>query len=1002
MLIFLYSCVGPKAHAQEYLFSYIGEKDGLNEQNINSIQQDRKGYIWIATHNALQRYDGQRFLTFHSKRNQPGAIPRSGIRSLLIDKKNRLWMITGNTMVGYFDVDRFIFHEVPIQYSKDVLEKSGACLYSDIDGNLMMVLQGKAILTYNEATNEMAEKYNRTSLPAGWKINHIWQQPSSRVYWMGCDSGLAKFNPITRQLSYRGHNAEQDPYISQFEKANSIVNVYIDHSRRLWITYWPSTGMFIKSFRPGEKESHNWRDEIDHALNGRYFEMQGVTELKDGTLWMSGANLLAKLNERSGRIEIIRSNASGEYSIRYDRINPIMQDREKNIWIGTDKGLFRFNPSAQIFKSFNNRQPGKDSIFTADVTDILQTSAGEILVSTWGTGVFAYDKYFNPLSSRIVTRNFSKEEAMIWCMLQTKNGDIWRGSQGGYLYIYHASTGQTEKLQPAEFENSTIRQLEEDKKGNMWFGTQRGFLIKQDAHSKKFSVIQKFKSIISRIRVDTRGNLWVCTATAGLYQLDDDGKIINTYTTDGGKTALLSNGCADVIQYNDSLYCIANDGLSILNIHNKTMRHLTMEEGLPSTNITNIVKDGEGFIWMTSASGIISFNPLNGKLSAWNSTDGIHTNAFSLAGSGRLNDGRIVFGTNHDLLVFDPRAAGTTITEIAKVEITGISVQNTALNADSVSRLPELKLSYRQNSLLFQLSTLSYQNIFTVYYKMENIDKEWKVADKSKTAVYNYLPPGEYTLQVACKKADGTFGPMNTLKIKIAAPFWKTWWFYGTLALLALLIIYWLDKQRISRMRREQEIRSSIAGNLHQEVNTTLQNINVLSEIAGMKADKHPEQSKDYIHEIKQKSRNMVTALNDVLWSIDPANDSMEKNIDRMRELAESLSNTYNADMELQVDDNVKRLNLDMKKRHEFISIYKLGITTLIEQLGATHTSIHLDYMKGFLNLTIYSRSSNIYKGSNAVVRNINEMRERAASVGASLDIQSDDRNTSIILGIKV
>lgn len=1001
LLFFLVAGYASRAQTRQYLFSYIGSKDGLNEQSVNGIQQDKKGFIWIATHNALQRYDGQRFLTFRSKRNQPGAIPEPAIRNVMMDAKNRLWLICGRTRIGYFDVDRFTFHEVPIRYPKEILEKSDGGIYLDAAGNLMLVLVGKGIFTYNEAANEMAEKYTTVKLPPNWKIFHLWQHAPSKIYWMGCDSGLVKYDPAKQTLSYRGHNADNDPYIQQFESVNTAVNTFMDNTKRLWMTYWSPQGMFIKSFRPGEKPV-NWIDNLHKSLHGLYYEMFGITELKDGTIFMSGQNIFGKLNDRTGNIDIIKDNLPGEYSIRYDRINQLLEDKEKNLWIATDKGLFRLNLAAQIFRSVNNRLPYKDSLHTADVTDILQLSNGDILVSTWGGGIFSYDKYFNAIPSRIAPGNIPTDEGMVWCMTERKDHDVWRGSQNGYLYIYHAKSGKTEKMQPAEIEKSTIRQISEDTKGNMWLGTQRGYLVKWNAQTKKFSVVQKFKSIVSRIYVDFKGDIWVCTASAGLYRLNDEGKILFNYRADESNRSLLENGCSDIIQYNDSLYCIANDGLVILNINRNEIRHMTVDEGLPSTKISNLVKDKEGFVWMTCAYGIASYNPLNSKLSAYNATDGVHTTAFSLASSAVLNDGRIVFGTNHDLLLFDPFKAGGTIESIPKVEITGISIHNTAVNTDSVSRLDALKLSYQQNSLTIQLATLSYQNIFIIHYKMEGLDKEWKVADKSKTAVYNYLPPGEYLFQVACKKADGSFEKMNTLKIVIAAPFWRTWWFYGTLALGVLLVVYWLDKERISRMKREEDIRSSIAGNLHQEVNTTLQNINVLSEIAGMKAEKQPEQSKDYIHEIKQKSRNMVTALNDVLWSIDPANDSMEKNIDRMRELAESLKNKFNTEIEVHVESKVNRLNLDMKKRHEFISIYKLSITTLAEHMKAANTTVHLDYIKGVLYLKIHSRVSNIYKGNNTVIKNIHEMQERAASVAASLDIQSDDRNTSIVLSLKV
>lgn len=114
-----------------------------------------------------------------------------------------------------------------------------------------------------------------------------------------------------------------------------------------------------------------------------------------------------------------------------------------------------------------------------------------------------------------------------------------------------------------------------------------------------------------------------------------------------------------------------------------------------------------------------------------------------------------------------------------------------------------------------------------------------------------------------------------------------------------------------------QEVRTQIASNLHHDVNTTLKNIHLLSEIAKIKADKDLTKSKEYIDQINTKSRKMMDDMDDILWSIDPANDSMEKTLERMNEFAEGLRNTYECSVQLLVDEKVKSLKMDMKSRHE-------------------------------------------------------------------------------------
>ena len=205
------------------------------------------------------------------------------------------------------------------------------------------------------------------------------------------------------------------------------------------------------------------------------------------------------------------------------------------------------------------------------------------------------------------------------------------------------------------------------------------------------------------------------------------------------------------------------------------------------------------------------------------------------------------------------------------------------------------------------------------------------------------------------------------------------------------------DKQRLQRIHKEQEMRASIAGNLHEEVNTVLQNISVLSEIARIKADAQPEQSKEYIYEIQQKSRNMVVAMNDVLWSINPANDSMEKTIDRIHEVADALKHKHSVSITIQTDKKVHDLYLSMRLRHEFILIYKLSMITLVEILGAPQTTVQLDYLKGKLHMQIFSLQLQLPKNNNIVTKYLNDIRARASHIpGAIIGMQSDEKGTWI------
>ena len=990
---------------EQFIFSHLGTRDGLATNEIMTVRQDKKGFIWIATLNGLQRYDGQRFLTFLHKPGNPRSIPDNRIFAMQMDQQDRLWLLFGENRVGYLNVSDFSFHEMPVRLEKDVLKRSSAGLFTDNNGNILLLVERVAILTYNEKAGDFAAAHNPFVFPQGWKPAWVIQDKQQNNYWIACDSGLVKYNPKSRLLSYRGHNAEQDAVIQAFANVTHVSHPYEDASGRFWLVSWPprGPGPFFYSYDRTTKKTTEWETGIYRALKGMYHEIYSITEQDDGTLWISGLNLFAKLPRGGNSFQVIPNNLTGDFSIRYDRVKNLFEDKEKNIWVSTDKGLFRFNLPARLFQIIANRRPGKDSAYTSDVTDILQTKNGDMLVSTWGNGLFRYDRTFKPLPAGYISQGTRQGEVLNWCIHQRPNGDIWRGSQDGVIFITPAGTNTTTRIRPAVFEESTIRQITEDQNGNLWLGTQRGHLVKWDAASNTFTLVRKL-STIYRLYTDKAGTIWVCTGGNGVYRINaSDGAVITNYTFDGpaGKK-LRGIGAMDILQYNDSIYIAASGSLNLINIKTGDIRFFGAEEGLPSNAVNNIIRDKQGYIWLTTESRLCRLNLERAVTSLFTEEDGLTSSAFNEGSANMLPDGRIVIGRTHDFIVFDPQQIKPDAIPVPPVEITGFALMNTWLPVDSLRRLPEIRLKYNQNSVAIEFSTLTYLNQFAIAYRMEGLEKEWTYAGKAKQAVYNYLPPGNYTFQVKSDNGEAGMAKITTLKISIRTPYWKTWWFYSVLVLLIVAFFYWDDKERMRRKATLQKMRSNIAGNLHEEINTALNNINVLSEIARIKADKDPEQSITYINEIHRKSHNMIIAMDDMLWSIDPANDSMAKTIARIREFADALRNREGVIIHLQTDEKVISLQPDMIVRHEVMIIYKLSLRLLVEELKAPQTSIQLDYLKSQLQLNVFAYQVRLPDQNNQVIKIIEEMKTRAAAIMASLEIQSDEKGTAIILAVKV
>jgi ligand-binding sensor domain-containing protein len=972
------------------------------------VAQDAKGFIWIATMNGLQRYDGRRFLTFHHIAGDTSSIPNDGVYLMQMDNKNRLWLNCRENRMGYFTTTDFKFHAVPVRYPEMALRDAAGGLVKDNDGNIMLLLASRTILTYNEAAGEFDSKYNPFSLPDNWKTLGITQDHVNNDYWIACDSGLVKYSIKQKLMSYRGHNVTHDPVIDAYAATMHCSMPNWDRAGRFWLLSWPpSSAARFYSYDIASRKLTDWEPDLNLILKGKYHETFAIKEQRDGTLWVYGGGLFAKLNERKKTFELVENNLPGEFSIRYDGVRNLLEDKEHNLWVCTNKGLFRFNPADQFFHTITNRRINEDTVYSPDVSDIAQLKNGDILVSTWGGGLFAYDKDFNPVKRDYTDQSAKLGEGMVWCIHERPNGDIWRGNQGGYLLIYHADKKRSESLNHPVFQRSTIRQITEDKEGNLWLGTQGGNLIKWNAATDSFSLIQKLGSTIFRLYTDRQGDIWACTRSNGVFRINSkEGTVIYNYTAAAPKgQRLMLTIASDIIQYDDSLYVIASGCLNFLNIQNNTIRYISSERGgLPSNTVTNIIKDRRGQLWLTLESGICSINMKNSIINTYNENDGLPTIDFNVGAASTLNDGRIAMGTSHDLVVFDQAQVEQLDLTPPDVTITGFSVMNTPLPVDSLLNLPHISLDPDENSIIIEFSTLTYQNIYGISYMMEGLDKDWiRKGASQNQAIYSYLPPGAYTFRIRCENGYSIYSKKITeLKIIIHPPFWKTWWFYCLLALVIAAVIYWLDRQRVNKILALQKVRSEIAGNLHEEVNTTLNNINLLSEMARIKADKETERSKEYIEQISSKSHNMIIAMDDILWSIDPDNDTMEKSLLRMMEFADALKNRHGAGIEIALDKKVRSLRPDMKTRHEVFLVFKQALRMIVQYSGGKNTLVHIDLFKNKLSVRLQDATASMDKNINEIDESIKDMHTRSAHIGADLDVQYDKDGIVVILLVPV
>lgn len=1000
-------------HTRKYHFVHFNSANGLRSNIVKNIIQDYKGYVWLATLDGLQRYDGNKFLTFRNEPGNPHSVPADVIGQVMEDGHHNLWVLGGGK-VGIFNTSTFTFTNVPIADHAGLMSNydpnfSSAMLRTDNNGDMLLFVINMGGYRYDSNRRQFVPVPYLTK-PPGWWLQDLYCSASKGQYIMGTHQGFIIYNEKTGHTNYAGHNPDNIALIEDLKNETFIVNVIGYQGNYLWYSNWPSTGMpFLHSYNIVTRERREYN--LSALFQLGYHEIQGALLQENGRLWAYGRTFIAEYNETDKSFRLMRNEYVDEQSIRFDQVYNMFEDKQHNIWVSTENGAFIFNPDKELFNNYSLVRPDGSGMIDGPVITAAQVGVNEIWIGCWGTGLYAYDTSFNPIALPPALQRFG-EGMSLWSIQQHEaSNTIWVGMQEGGLLVYHTKTGKVDWFYDKIFAGSTIRQVVEDRQGNLWFGMQGGHIVKWDAAAagndahKGFKLIRKRDGArIYKLMIDHDGFLWAGSLTQGLFKYNTATEELLLHISKDGPAGkhLLDNTVFDIVQHDNSTLLIAGGAINVLNTRTNNIYQITTADGLPSNNVQCLQKDKQGIYWIGMAHGLCRMNFEKKIFSLYDRRDGMAYDNFNPGGVNVLPDGRLVFSTDRSLTVLNPL-------DIKKVPLpdevllTDIRLSNRSLPVDSVVAAGGIILPYDNAAVTIEFSILDFMKQKKAHYRymLENLDKTWKEASSSGQAIYTYLPPGSYTFLVKAENTDGIPGKnITAINITITPPFWQTWWFYCILALIVAAILYWIDRERVNKMKALQRVRTQIAVNLHDEVNTTLSNINLLSEMARLKADKDIARSKEYISQISTKSQRMMDAMDDILWSISPQNDSMEKTIARMKDYAVKLEKQYHIHIHFRSEEGVEKLKLDMKQRHELFVIYKQCVDDTVVHFKCSNLDVFIDRDKNKNHLSLKLRgesetdivyAATPYPGTLAI-------QKRVESIGATLDMIEDKRQLSMIL----
>lgn len=567
--------------------------------------------------------------------------------------------------------------------------------------------------------------------------------------------------------------------------------------------------------------------------------------------------------------------------------------------------------------------------------------------------------------------------------------------------------------------------MAEDLDKRLWIGMNWGLKC-YDLKTKRYSTAQglypntpelEFAHSFGQLYCDKDGILWI-GGDAGLVVLNTKTGKAKSYVQDPGNLNSLSS---------NSIYCFYDDGKGNIWIgttwgldrfDKKTEQFVwyTIKDGLPSNDVIGILSDENGNLWLSTEKGICKFTPPSTENTrpvcrVYNKSDGLPGDAFGSVIKG--DDGTFYFTCNAGIVAFKPDELKDN-PYVPPVLINDFSVFNKSVvpgDSTSILKLPvdetkEIRLSYKQNVFAFTFTALNYihpeKNKFA--YKLEGFDNAWIYSDATRHfANYTNIDPGEYTFKVKASNNDGVWNDEGTsVKLLITPPYWQTLWFRMLCILAGGIILYAIWYSRMQKLRDIGRIRNKIASDLHDDLGATLSSISIMSELVNQQVKYQSPQTSSLLEKIGSSSRNMIESVNDMVWAINPKNDSFEKTITRMRTFAFEILSAKDIAFHFDFDKNLLHSNLKMELRRNFYLVFKEAVNNIAKYSGAANAFVMIWNRDTTLKMTIRDDGNGFMVNTVKTGNGLLNMRQRADVMKAYFNLESvPGKGTTIQLEFK-
>jgi signal transduction histidine kinase/ligand-binding sensor domain-containing protein/CheY-like chemotaxis protein len=806
-------------------FAHIGHKQGMSERNANHFFQDKQGFLWVATRDGLNRYDGYHFKIFRNDPDDPFSISANYITRIAEDKRGDLWITTTGGGLNRLDrkTNRFYRYEHDPKNPRSISSNFLSGLSINADGTIWLATQNDGVDLFNPARSEAIHfqhnKADGQSL-SGNSISCLLKDSRGNLWVAEQEKGLNLYDPKTRTFK---HFVKED-HVAGSLNGNKVTYLFESSTRQLWIGT-ADGGLNLYDYATGKFRHflHDPKNPNSLVKNN----VQSIAEDADHNIWIGAENAgLSVFNYRRQTFNNYTHDEIDQTTLSTNSVDAIFKDRVGNMWLGTFSGGINLYKRHNVHFNYFRHSNDKNSLSNDFVLSITEDSNHNYWIATDGGGVnrlndktgifttFKAQENRNSLSSDYVLDVKEDTRKQMW--MATWNG----GLSVMDLKTNHFTTFKNNEKDTNSLSANSIYAIIPDTSGTMWIGTFGGGLDFYNPALKKFihrrHNSNNPKSIasnkINSILLDKKGFLWVGTNDNGVDRLDLKTNTFTHFKHTNSKGSLSNNTVVYLMQdHTGNIWLCTFDGLNRFNPATGTFTHFTVKDGLANNLTYAILEDHNYNLWISTDNGLSMFNPITKTFRNFSAEDGLQSEEFKPHSALKNTYGELFFGGVGGFTRFSPSEIKETQYD-APLVLTCFSIFNQpvpiAVDSEDESPLKQdisltksITLSHEQSTISFDYASLDYlaYDKKSYAYQLVGFDKGWNQVGNKNTAVYTNLPPGNYTFRVRCRNNIGKWSPSEiSLKIIIVPPFWLTWWFKSLGIVLLAAIIYRVYRYRLN------------------------------------------------------------------------------------------------------------------------------------------------------------------------------------------------------------